>query len=88
MREHVYALGLSAQDVNVKRCTHFAPTLWSEDIQYSLHNYLSRKKHDNKIYTSKKSCLLYTSDAADDMQCVDLGGRRIIKKKTTKPAQR
>eukprot|EP00825_Cyclidium_porcatum_P024599 TRINITY_DN26991_c0_g1_i3.p2 TRINITY_DN26991_c0_g1~~TRINITY_DN26991_c0_g1_i3.p2 ORF type:complete len:125 (+),score=10.19 TRINITY_DN26991_c0_g1_i3:196-570(+) len=26
-------------------------------------------------------CLLYTSDAADDMQCVDLGGRRIIKKK-------
>ena len=27
-----------------------------------------------------KTCLLYTSDAADDMQCVDLGGRRIIKK--------
>ena len=27
-----------------------------------------------------QSCLLYTSDAADDMQCVDLGGRRIIKK--------
>mgnify|MGYP003685493249 CR=1 FL=1 len=26
------------------------------------------------------TCLLYTSDAADDMQCVDLGGRRIIKK--------
>eukprot|EP00825_Cyclidium_porcatum_P010511 TRINITY_DN15380_c0_g1_i2.p4 TRINITY_DN15380_c0_g1~~TRINITY_DN15380_c0_g1_i2.p4 ORF type:complete len:149 (+),score=32.33 TRINITY_DN15380_c0_g1_i2:727-1173(+) len=26
-------------------------------------------------------CLLYTSDAADDMQCVDLGGRRILKKK-------
>src|SRR5450756_2385280 len=28
------------------------------------------------------SCLLYTSDAADDLLCVDLGGRRIIKKKT------
>ena len=27
------------------------------------------------------NCLLYTSDAADDMQCVYLGGRRIIKKK-------
>ena len=27
-------------------------------------------------------CLLYTSDAADDLPCVDLGGRRIIKKKT------
>ena len=26
-------------------------------------------------------CLLYTSDAADDLLCVDLGGRRIIKKK-------
>ena len=32
-----------------------------------------------------KACLLYTSDAADDLLCVDLGGRRIIKKKTTKP---
>ena len=29
-------------------------------------------------------CLLYTSDAADDLLCVDLGGRRIIKKKTTR----
>src|SRR5450756_2736861 len=28
-------------------------------------------------------CLLYTSDAADDLLCVDLGGRRIIKKKNT-----
>src|SRR5665811_585467 len=26
------------------------------------------------------SCLLYTSDAADDLTRVDLGGRRIIKK--------
>src|SRR5450756_2259496 len=29
-------------------------------------------------------CLLYTSDAADDLLCVDLGGRRIIKKKKEK----
>ena len=36
---------------------------------------MSRKKK-KKV----KVCLLYTSDAADDMQCVDLGGRRIIKK--------
>ena len=27
------------------------------------------------------ACLLYTSDAADDSLRVDLGGRRIIKKK-------
>ena len=30
-----------------------------------------------------RGCLLYTSDAADDLLCVDLGGRRIIKKKQT-----
>ena len=29
------------------------------------------------------TCLLYTSDAADERSSVDLGGRRIIKKKTT-----
>ena len=29
------------------------------------------------------SCSLYTSDAADDLPCVDLGGRRTIKKKNT-----
>ena len=29
-------------------------------------------------------CLLYTSDAADDLPCVDPGGRRISKKKKNK----
>ena len=29
-------------------------------------------------------CLLYTSDAADERSSVDLGGRRIIKKKKQK----
>ena len=29
-----------------------------------------------------EACLLYTSDAADERSSVDLGGRRIIKKKT------
>ena len=28
-----------------------------------------------------RRCLLYTSDAADERSSVDLGGRRIIKKK-------
>ena len=33
-------------------------------------------------------CLLYTSDAADERSSVDLGGRRIIKKKnTTRPTK-
>ena len=35
-----------------------------------------------------ETCLLYTSDAADDLLCVDLGGPRIFKKKTYSPAQR
>ena len=35
-----------------------------------------------------KDCLLYTSDAADDLLCVDLGGRRIIKKKRKKKKKR
>ena len=32
------------------------------------------------------ACLLYTSDAADERSSVDLGGRRIIKKKNKVPA--
>ena len=35
-----------------------------------------------------KSCLLYTSDAADERSSVDLGGRRIIKKKTKQNGSR
>src|SRR5450756_3065844 len=42
--------------------------------------------HQHKVRADAGSwagtaCLLYTSDAADDLLCVDLGGRRIIKKK-------
>ena len=33
--------------------------------------------------SNRIGCLLYTSDAADERSSVDLGGRRIIKKKTT-----
>src|SRR5665213_4278491 len=36
--------------------------------------------HFHSPYEGANSCLLYTSDAADDLLCVDLGGRRIIKK--------
>ena len=32
-----------------------------------------------------RACLLYTSDAADERSSVDLGGRRIIKKKHIPP---
>ena len=38
---------------------------------------------DEDLKTNKwnGNCLLYTSDAADERSSVDLGGRRIIKKK-------
>ena len=38
---------------------------------------------ENALIVLGSVCLLYTSDAADDLLCVDLGGRRIIKKKKT-----
>ena len=42
--------------------------------------YNSCKNPDSKLDTLQ-TCLLYTSDAADERSSVDLGGRRIIKKK-------
>eukprot|EP00825_Cyclidium_porcatum_P035693 TRINITY_DN37468_c0_g1_i2.p2 TRINITY_DN37468_c0_g1~~TRINITY_DN37468_c0_g1_i2.p2 ORF type:complete len:121 (+),score=17.56 TRINITY_DN37468_c0_g1_i2:198-560(+) len=42
------------------------------------YNFFYKQSH---VLCVDTTCLLYTSDAADDMQCVDLGGRRIIKKK-------
>ena len=39
--------------------------------------------HDDRA----QICLLYTSDAADERSSVDLGGRRIIKKKINIAAQ-
>ena len=48
-------------------------------VHADVHYYESNPKDPNKIYI----CLLYTSDAADERSSVDLGGRRIIKKKTT-----
>ena len=32
-----------------------------------------------RVNDRARACLLYTSDAADDLLCVDLGGRRILK---------
>ena len=37
----------------------------------------------HKLASDATVCLLYTSEDADDLHCVDLGGRRIIKKKKT-----
>ena len=43
------------------------------------------REHKVNPFAGCLPCLLYTSDAADDLLCVDLGGRRNIKKKQTHP---
>ena len=46
-------------------------------------NFIQLIKYDRdlpKNIDMLNSCLLYTSDAADEEDSVDLGGRRIIKK--------
>ena len=44
-------------------------------------NLNSVSQNKSIFLTWNKPCLLYTSDAADERSSVDLGGRRIIKKK-------
>src|SRR5680860_1410308 len=51
-----------------------------EDVAFSQ----ELREISEPVKTQYGYCLLYTSDAADDLLCVDLGGRRIIKKKKKK----
>ena len=66
----------------------FLPILvkWQISVKWDVHNTsLSIKYEIAQIFydwfDNLKDCLLYTSDAADEEDSVDLGGRRIIKKK-------
>ncbi len=52
---------------------------WASDAEEIINN-----KTINIPLNEDNSCLLYTSDAADERSSVDLGGRRIIKKKKKK----
>src|SRR5680860_1787124 len=56
-----------------------SPSTPSSANQGALENSISKKSM--VCLSIERTCLLYTSDAADDLLCVDLGGRRIIKKK-------
>ena len=55
------------------------------DIKMMMDNDLQQKKLKISSQATQIqqlfACLLYTSDAADERSSVDLGGRRIIKKK-------
>ena len=59
-----------------RECTVDSRERKQEDARLKYH-YLEPERRAPKPY----SCLLYTSDAADERSSVDLGGRRIIKKK-------
>ncbi|GAB5862871.1 hypothetical protein JMUB7542_28100 [Staphylococcus aureus] len=49
--------------------------------QKLVHSTFNKERNLSLAWTS--TCLLYTSDAADEGLGVDLGGRRIIKKKNS-----
>ena len=48
---------------------------------YSIFQCINGVEPEIPFISKSVSCLLYTSDAADEEDSVDLGGRRIIKKK-------
>ena len=54
--------------------TLLAHAIWLDDDEIAL-------LAETETGVSHNPCLLYTSDAADERSSVDLGGRRIIKKK-------
>ena len=47
----------------------------------SIRGWQAINESDMLLVPQAETCLLYTSDAADERSSVDLGGRRIIKKK-------
>src|SRR5664279_1711608 len=52
---------------------------WKDGDVLFLRCTLWRQPAENVAETLTKGCLLYTSDAAEEEDSVDLGGRRIIK---------
>ena len=61
--------GLANEEVKDGTCDRCGSTVTKKNLRQWM------------LKITKYACLLYTSDAADDLLCVDLGGRRIIKKK-------
>src|SRR5674536_314675 len=53
----------------------------SQGLPTSIHSSLTLRYPTLSPWSINNCCLLYTSDAADEEDSVDLGGRRIIKKK-------
>ncbi len=57
------------------------PVLSQADTEEWQAQHKSNSQIHSRPLSLSPPCPLYTTDAADDLHCVDLGGRRIIKKK-------
>ena len=87
-------LGLQFRIFNSHRYTHIDPAQQQDDLTtlvelssfgcFILHPGEFALASTKETITLPDTCLLYTSDAADEEDSVDLGGRRIIKKKKKK----
>ena len=80
IRDLVRSRGLG--DVYKRQAQALTGISWRVPVEVLYWGYNDRGSQD--IRERLFACLLYTSDAADDLLCVDLGGRRIIKNKKKK----
>src|SRR5450756_375076 len=88
-RDYVLDLLLAhdSVDLSYEQCVGVTYEQVHEDPEAALSEIVARYHEVQRccdvvvIVGTDYTCLLYTSDAADDLLCVDLGGRRIIKKK-------
>ena len=77
IRDLVRSRGLGDVYKRQLQRVHFQFFLHEQHYNFYFHLYLLDVNDIDKL----NHCLLYTSDAADERSSVDLGGRRIIKKK-------
>ena len=77
IRDLVRSRGLG--DVYKRQVLEYIQRIKIEAAKRQFEN--NRKNVNDIMYEVGYTCLLYTSDAADERSSVDLGGRRIIKKK-------
>ena len=77
IRDLVRSRGLG--DVYKRQAHHWLPYVTAKSALIAMSKNLAQEL--GPVGVRVNACLLYTSDAADERSSVDLGGRRIIKKK-------
>ena len=70
--------GLNSNENHLDLAENY-PGVATRLVNYEISDYGGYRRLEG--FDEYDTCLLYTSDAADDSLRVDLGGRRIIKKK-------